>query len=208
MDFIIDNPKDPGNGIITGYAATFHREPDAQNEIIRKGALNECITNIAKDRRVLPFLFSHNYGDTGMYIGSVVSLEEDDYGLRFTAIFDNTEEGQRARALVKDGRLQKLSFGYTVLDAGQVTLKGGRKVRELRKLDIREVSLVLFPSNPHTRVTTIKSGNHASWKKDAPFREKLRAYNSRVRANNLMRQLEEEEKRERLLAEANAVLNS
>ena len=66
-------------------------------------------------------------------------MEEDEHGLKFTAEFDETPEGQRARQLVIDGRLNKFSFAYDVLDEGKVTLEDGRKANELRKLDIKEI---------------------------------------------------------------------
>ena len=69
-----------------------------------------------------------------------------------------------------DGRLAKFSFAYDVLDQATVTLDDGREANELRKLNIHEVSLVLYPANPDTSVVSVKAGRRNS-AKDA---EKLR----------------------------------
>ena len=146
------------SGSITGYASTWTREPDSYGDVVAKGAFAEHIAQIKAEGRVLPFLFNHESSNLKAYIGTVVDLEEDDHGLKFTAIFDDTEEGQRARQLASDGRLAKFSFAYDVLDQGEVELEDGRKANELRKLNIHEVSLVLYPANPDTSVVSVKAG--------------------------------------------------
>ena len=103
-------------------------------------------------------MFNHKGDDLKAYIGTVKELKEDDHGLFFDADFDDTDEGQRARQLAMDGRLAKFSFAYDVLEAAEVTLEDGRKANELRKLNIHEVSLVLYPANPDTSVVSVKAG--------------------------------------------------
>ena len=63
-----------------------------------------------------------------------------------------------------DGRLAKFSFAYDVIDDDEVTLEDGRKANELRKLNIHEVSLVLYPANPDTSVVSVKGAEDASIK--------------------------------------------
>lgn len=152
------------NGSITGYASTWTREPDSYGDIVAKGAFAEHIAQIKEEGRVLPFLFNHGSDNLQNYIGTVTNLEEDDHGLKFDAIFDDTPEAQKARKLSMDGRLAKFSFAYDVLDAGEITLEDGRKANELRKLNIHEVSLVLYPANPDTSVVSVKSGRRNSAK--------------------------------------------
>ena len=150
------------NGRITGYAATFIREPDSYGDVIAKGAFAESIEAIKADNRVLPLLWNHEGGDLDAYIGTVDELSEDEHGLLFSASFDATEKAQRARELSADGRLAKFSFAYTVLDEGEVELEDGRKANELRKLDIHEVSLVLYPANPDTSIVDVKDAPNDS----------------------------------------------
>ena len=146
------------NGTITGYASTWTREPDSYGDIVAKGAFAEHIAQIKEKGRVLPFLFNHGSDNLKNYIGTVTNLEEDDHGLKFDATFDDTPEAQKARKLSMDGRLAKFSFAYDILDQGEVTLEDGRKANELRKLNIHEVSLVLYPANPDTSVVSVKAG--------------------------------------------------
>ena len=146
------------NGVIVGYASTWTREPDSYGDVVAKGAFAESIENIKAEGKVLPLLFNHDGNDLNAYIGTVTNLEEDDHGLKFEATFDDTPEAQRARELAMDGRLAKFSFAYDVLDQEEVELEDGRKANELRKLNIHEVSLVLYPANPDTSVVSVKAG--------------------------------------------------
>lgn len=146
------------NGMITGYASTWTREPDSYGDIVAKGAFLDCIEKIKAEGRVLPLLFDHQGYNLNAYIGTVFNLGEDDHGLKFDATFDDTPEAQRARQLSMDGRLVKFSFAYDVIEQAEITLEDGRKVNELRKLNIHEVSLVLYPANPDTSVVEVKSG--------------------------------------------------
>ena len=146
------------NGTITGYASTWTREPDSYGDVVKKGAFAECIEQIKAEGKALPLLFNHDANNLNAYIGTVYDLEEDDHGLKFTADFDDTPESQKARKLALSGRVVKFSFAYDILDQEEVTLEDGRKANELRKLNIHEVSLVLYPANPDTSVIEVKAG--------------------------------------------------
>lgn len=161
------------NGIITGYASTWIREPDSYGDIVAKGAFTESIAKIKEEGRVIPLLFNHRSDDLNAYIGTVYELKEDDHGLYFESAFDDTPEAQKARMLAKDGRLAKFSFSYDVLAAGEITLEDGRTANELRKLNIHEVSLVLYPANRDTSVVSVKAGRRNSAKDADAIREAI-----------------------------------
>ena len=161
------------NGTITGYASTWIREPDSYGDIVAKGAFAECIENLKAEGKVLPLLFNHSSDDLWAYIGMVTNLEEDDHGLKFDAVFDDTQEAQRARELAATGRLVKFSFAYDVIDQGEVELEDGRKANELRKITIHEVSLVLYPANPDTSIVSVKSGRRNSAKDEDKIRQAI-----------------------------------
>lgn len=154
--------KADANGAIVGYASTWTREPDSYGDVVAKGAFAECIGRLKEEGRNIPFLWNHNAMNLKAFIGTVTDLTEDDHGLKFEAVFDDTEEAQRARQLAQDGRLCKFSFSYDVLEAAEVTLEDGRKANELRKLIIHEVSLVMYPANSDTSVVSVKSGRRNS----------------------------------------------
>ncbi len=146
------------SGTITGYASTWTREPDSYGDVVVRGAFTESIEQIKAQGKVLPLLFNHDANNLNAYIGTVYDLEEDEHGLKFTAEFDDTPEGQKARNLALSGRVVKFSFAYDILDQAEITLEDGRKANELRKLNIHEVSLVLYPANPDTSVVEVKAG--------------------------------------------------
>lgn len=146
------------NGSISGYASTWIREPDSWGDVVAKGAFAECIERIKAEGKALPLLWNHNSYELRCYIGMIEDLKEDDHGLKFDASFDDTPEAQRARQLAADGRLCKFSFAYDVIDEGQIELEDGRKANELRKLDLYEISMVMYPANPDTSVIEVKAG--------------------------------------------------
>lgn len=146
-------------GYIVAYASTFHRDPDAYGDIVRKGAFANSLKKWEEAGKPIPLLFGHRTDDPTMNIGAVVKAEEDDTGLLVKATFDpDSETAQYCRKLVKEGRLYKLSFAYDTLDHRYVTLEDGTKANELLELDIFEVSLVPIPANQHAQVVDVKDG--------------------------------------------------
>lgn len=177
---------DVDNGSITGYAATFTREPDSYGDVIAPGAFAESIERIKAEGKAIPLLWNHDSYDLKSFIGTVTELSEDEHGLKFTATFDGTERAQRARELAADGRLCKFSFAYNVLDQGTVTLEDGREANELRKLDLHEVSLVMYPANPDTSVLEVKAAEIKAGRrnsaKDAEELERIRELASSIQS--------------------------
>lgn len=165
--------KSADNGFISGYAATWTREPDSYGDVIAKGAFAESLATIEAEGKTLPLLWNHDSYDLDAFVGTVTELKEDEHGLYFEASFDATEKAQRARELASDGRLAKFSFAYDVIDYGEVELEDGRKANELRKLNIHEVSLVMYPANPDTSVVEVKSGRRNSAKDADELRQVL-----------------------------------
>lgn len=145
------------NGYVIGYCATW--DVDSQKDMIKKGAFSEFVkefNNRPREERILPFLFNHKSGDLYSYIGRVVWLQEDDYGLQFEADLDDTPEAQRVREMLTDHRLSKFSFAFDILDSGKIR-KNGEQIRELRKLNVHEISVCLFPANRRTMTLEAKA---------------------------------------------------
>lgn len=144
-------------GYIVAYASTFHRDPDAYGDIVRKGAFANSLAKWKEAGKPIPLLFGHRTDDPTMNIGAVIDATEDDTGLLVKATFDaDSETAQYCRKLVKEGRLYKLSFAYDTLDRRTVVLDDGTKANELLELDIFEVSLVPIPANQHAQVLSVK----------------------------------------------------
>ncbi len=119
-----------------GYAAVFDAV-DRGGDVVRPGAF-------AGPRRAVPLLWQHG----GRPVGVIERIEEDRRGLR---VIGRVHE-PRLAAAVKRGAVTGLSFGYRVRDA----VKGLH--RELRALDLVEVSLVASPMQPLARVHAVAGG--------------------------------------------------
>lgn len=126
---------------LAGYASIFD-VIDSARDIVRKGAFARSLAA----RTAIPFLWQH---DPAKPIGTIEALAEDDRGLRIIArLSPNSKRAQEAQALVRDGAIDGLSFGYRVRKARTQTGGG----RELLDVDLVEISLVTFPMQPRARV--------------------------------------------------------
>lgn len=127
-----------------GYAALFDR-PDRGGDVIRKGAFAASLERGG----AVPLLWQHK---AGAVIGRVEHLSEDRRGLRVIAELGEGADAARAARLLRSGRLDGLSFGYRVREAGR---NGG--LRELLELELVEVSLVAEPMQPRARVHAVEN---------------------------------------------------
>lgn len=126
---------------MAGYAALF-AIPDAARDIILRGAFAASLAGRhANALGRLPLLWQHR---PGQRIGWVETAREDARGL---AVIATLEPGTRPAALLAAGAVSGLSFGYRARDA-RLTPGG----RELRALDLLEISLVTHPLQHGARV--------------------------------------------------------
>jgi len=129
-------------GRFAGYAAVFDA-PDAGGDVIRPGAF---AASLAARREPLPLYWQHR---PEQQIGWVETIAEDARGLRVIASLDNAE-GAAGLAL-RRGAVTGLSFGYRARDS-----RGTNQGRELRDVELFEVSLVTHPMQHRARVHLIR----------------------------------------------------
>jgi HK97 family phage prohead protease len=141
-----------GDGMtFTGYAAVFNSpsEPLPFIERIAPGAFKRSL----RARNDIKLLWNH---DTGSVLGSTragtLKLEEDNYGLRVTAVLPETSLGKDVRTLVQRGDVNAMSFGFSVPANGDSWNTDGTE-RTLRSVRIHEVSIVAFPAYTSTAGT-------------------------------------------------------
>jgi HK97 family phage prohead protease len=141
-----------GDGMtFTGYAAVFNSpsEPLPFIERIAPGAFKRSL----KARNDIKLLYNH---DTGAVLGSTragtLKLEEDNYGLRVTAMLPETTLGKDVRTLVQRGDVSAMSFGFSVPANGDSWNTDGTE-RTLKSVRIHEVSIVAFPAYSQTAGT-------------------------------------------------------
>lgn len=122
-----------------GYAAIFDR-PDRGGDVVRAGAFAR---SLERGGGAVPLLWQH---DQARPIGRIEYLREDKRGLRVIARLSGGAAGRAALALLRDGKVAGLSFGYRVRKAT------GAAPRELRDVELVEVSLVTIPMQPRARI--------------------------------------------------------
>lgn len=126
-----------------GYAAVFDRR-DRGGDVVRKGAF---AASLGKGGAI-PLLWQHR---PGVVIGRIEHLSEDARGLRVIGELGSSAEARRVAHLLGTGKLDGLSFGYRVQEAGQCAGS-----RELRVLDLVEVSVVAQPMQPRARIHAVE----------------------------------------------------
>lgn len=165
--------KDEGTGSIEGYASTWIRRPDSYGDVVKQGAFEKTLKERWNGGKGIPFLWSHQLDNLNSFIGTAAA-DEDEKGLHFVAVFDDTEEAQKVRQLYKDGRLKKFSFAFDVKQAGTVTLEDGTKANELQELDLFEISAVTVPANDDAGVVDVKSGRRNSKADEDKIKEAIK----------------------------------
>ena len=139
---------------ITGYAAVFNRKSEDLGgfvEIIRAGAFRRAINGA--DVRAL---FNH---DSNYVIGRTTSgtltLEENQKGLKFTAIPPDTQWARDLLKSIERGDISQCSFSFRVANEGEkwTESKDGPALREITEFEyICDVGPVTFPAYPQTSV--------------------------------------------------------
>jgi uncharacterized protein len=126
-----------------GYAAIFGR-PDRGGDVVRAGAFARAL---GRGPGAVPLLWQHA---PARPVGRIEYLKEDRRGLRVIARLSAGAAGREAAALLKEGAVRGLSFGYRVRAAR------GAGPRELTELELVEISLVTLPMQPRARVHAVE----------------------------------------------------
>jgi len=136
---------------IVGYAARFNVlsvDLGGFRERILPGAFRKHLDEGADVRA----LFNHDPSAIlGRTAAKTLRLNEDDKGLRFTAILPDTTVGRDVAESIKRGDVTGCSFGFDALDDAWHK-EGGEVVRDLRQVRLWDVSPVTYPAYPDTEV--------------------------------------------------------
>jgi len=150
-------------GLFTGYGAIFGNV-DAFGDVIEKGAFKETLRDWEAKGKLPPMMLQHGGGMFGgaaedmLPIGQWTAMEENSKGLKVEGkLFAlQTEKGQYIYEGLKSGVLDGLSIGYITKKATNGT-KPGDPRRRLEAVDLKELSIVTFPSNDRARVSAVKA---------------------------------------------------
>ena len=137
------------SGTFSGYASVFN-VIDRQKHVILPGAFSNTIKDLSK----VKLLWQHNSAEP---IGNITNMTENNIGLHITAnLLLDLQKGKEAYLMLKNGIINALSIGYSVIE-DYIDVKTG--IRVLKKISLWEISLVTFPANIHSKVTDVKNIN-------------------------------------------------
>ncbi|NMF98394.1 HK97 family phage prohead protease [Aromatoleum toluolicum] len=150
IDFAYDLKATGDTGTFEGYGSVFSIE-DRGGDIVAPGAFTETLAASKSSGRLPALLWQHRQTEP---IGVYTSMDEDSVGLRVKGqLALKTARGAEAYELMKMGALSGLSIGYRVRDDSWDRVTG---VRTIKKADLIELSLVTFPMNDASRVSSVK----------------------------------------------------
>lgn len=157
-------------GEFEGHASVFGFI-DRQGDVVMPGAFRKRL-NTFLDTGII--LFNH---DANEVVGTPLDAKEDDQGLWFRARIADTPRAQEVRALMQEGVIKQLSFGYQIFDAVKLTkdnigefadlstadavdieraIQFGFALTDLEVLDISPVSIA---ANRFTDIASVKAGS-------------------------------------------------
>jgi uncharacterized protein len=148
-------------GIVAGYGSVFDVR-DSYGDVIKPGAFAKTLEQHRKAKTLPAMLWQH---DGSQPIGVWDEVEEDAKGLRIKGrLAMNTTRGREAYELMKMQAINGLSIGFVATEKSFNDKDG---TRTLTGIDLWEVSLVTFPANAKSRVTSIKAAGEMPAPKDA-----------------------------------------
>jgi HK97 family phage prohead protease len=136
---------------LVGYASTFDSpyEVEGMIETVHRSAFDRTL-------REMPDVFALVSHDPGRVVGRTtngsLALRSDDNGLHVTLTPIDTQEGRDLATLVRTGTIDSMSFGFIVKD-DKIEMRDGRMHRQIRDLELHEVSCVAFPANSQARIS-------------------------------------------------------
>lgn len=143
---------DASSGRFSGYASVWGAV-DSYKETVARGAFTKSLAATKAKGRKLPILWQHRSAEP---IGHWTDLHEDDRGLfaEGELWIEEAPTARLARKGLESGAISGLSIGYYVQDD---SYDETRRVRTLKLIDLREVSIVTDPALEEARVDTIKA---------------------------------------------------
>ena len=135
-----------GGSRLVGYAAVFDSpsEPMPFTEFVRRGAFTKTLNDGADVR----LLVDHEGVPLARTRSGTLSLTEDERGLLVEAELDPMNpDAQRVISAMRRGDLSQMSFAFrTIKDSWSAD----KSVRELREVQLYDVSVVTFPAYEET----------------------------------------------------------
>ena len=149
------------NGEVAGYGSVFD-VVDSYDDVIAKGAFAKSMAEHRAAGTMPAMLWQH---DPENPIGVWTEVTEDSVGLKVKGrLAMTTVKGREAYELMKMGAINGLSIGFM---SKNWMYDKETDIRTLTEVDLWEVSMVTFPANSKSRVTSVKSVEEIDAPKDA-----------------------------------------
>jgi HK97 family phage prohead protease len=126
-----------------GYGAVFGNT-DSYGDVIAPGAFKKSLMFLNHDMFSLP-------------IGKWTAFEEDDFGLKVSGEFIDTQLGRDTYLASKAGAITGLSIGYIPTEVAYGKVGTDEPARTIKALDLIEISVVTIPANSKARILDVKS---------------------------------------------------
>ena len=188
---VIDDASENGRPMIEGHAAVFDSWSETLGgifpfrEIVRKGAFAESI-----GRDDIRALFNHdpNYV-LGRNRSGTLELVEDEVGLRVRINPPETSWAKDLQTSIRRGDITQMSIGFVVQD-DEWSTENGIDTRELKKVQLFDVSPVTYPAYTATDVGVRAMQSYDGYKAECRSKEQ--------EAENAARKAKEKERLDRL----------
>lgn len=153
--------SDAAPGAFEGYASV-SGVVDSHQDVVLPGAFSATLARMKARGFNVPMYFNHGamLGVEHKPVGVWDSIAEDDKGLAVKGklLGLDTDIGRYNYDLVKGGAMRGLSIGYRVPAGGAVYGRSQNDPRrQLKAIDLKEISVVDDPSNYLATITSIKS---------------------------------------------------
>lgn len=142
---------------LVGYAAVFDSpsEPLPWIEYVRRGAFAKTLNDGADVR----LLIDHEGVPLARTKSGTLALEEDERGLKVEAELDPANpDAMRVLSAMKRGDMSQMSFAFRTIKDGW---SSDRQVRELKEVQLYDVSIVTFPAYEET-VAELRNRNQTA----------------------------------------------
>lgn len=142
---------DAETGVFEGYGNVANFK-DFASDVTMNGAFQKSLQKHESKGTMPALLYQHQRDKP---IGVWTEVKEDEHGLYVKGkLTKGVQLADETHLLMKDGALSGLSIGYMVVEE---EYDRETKTNYLKEVDLREISVVTFPCNDESRISTIKS---------------------------------------------------
>ena len=135
-----------------GLASTW--DLDLGGDVIHRGAFKKTLQEWRASGRIIPLIDQHNYGSVRAVVGKLIDARETSDGLWTKYEVIDGPDGDEILRRIEGGYVDGLSIGYRAIKIEAPTEDEVRRGiwRHLKEVQLREVSVVIWPMNEGARI--------------------------------------------------------